>query len=277
MGKREFKARRPRQITDATNASPIVITSDAHSLKTGMSVVIKGVQGNTAANGTFSVTMLDANRFSLDGSHGNGDFVASPDATFQGKVEPAAFEIPVRQAKTAVSKGGGAVLIGDAAATPHPSTSLGLNTGSDEVGAVSRLLDTLTPENEDEALSAYDWEVHQRTNVMVRRALTMMVGKSADRCNRVIRNYNTDTRTEGKKAPDKKVSERLQEVRDQVINPVGGKVTANLDDRDLCSAAISFLRDLEGKLLRACDLADNNDAANALVLLSQVGLPPRFA
>ncbi len=59
-------------ITDASNTAPIVITSAAHGLTTGARVTIASVVGNTAANGTFVVTRVDANTFSLVGSTGNG-------------------------------------------------------------------------------------------------------------------------------------------------------------------------------------------------------------
>lgn len=65
-------------ITGATNAAPIVITSASHGLSTGTRVRITGQQGNTAANGFWYVTSIDANSFSLDGSVGNGDWLASP-------------------------------------------------------------------------------------------------------------------------------------------------------------------------------------------------------
>lgn len=61
-------------ITNATNASPIVVTSATHGLTTGARITITGVSGNTAANGTFTVTKIDANTFSLDGSTGNGAY-----------------------------------------------------------------------------------------------------------------------------------------------------------------------------------------------------------
>jgi hypothetical protein len=61
-------------ITDATNASPIVITSASHGHQTGAQVTITGVGGNTAANGTFVITRVDANSYSLDGSTGNGAY-----------------------------------------------------------------------------------------------------------------------------------------------------------------------------------------------------------
>ncbi len=63
-------------IANATNASPIQITSSNHGLSTGERVTISGVVGNTAANGTFNVTVVDANNFNLDGSTGNGAYVS---------------------------------------------------------------------------------------------------------------------------------------------------------------------------------------------------------
>lgn len=63
-------------VTGATNASPIVITSTAHGLTTGTRVTVAGVGGNTAANGDFTITKIDANTFSLDGSTGNGAYTS---------------------------------------------------------------------------------------------------------------------------------------------------------------------------------------------------------
>ncbi len=61
-------------LTDASHATPIVITSNGHGLATGQKVQIEGVAGNTAANGTWLITRLDADTFSLTGSVGNGDY-----------------------------------------------------------------------------------------------------------------------------------------------------------------------------------------------------------
>lgn len=63
-------------ITGATNASPIVITSVGHGLQTGTRVTISGVLGNTAANGTWTITRIDADTFSLIGSTGNGAYTS---------------------------------------------------------------------------------------------------------------------------------------------------------------------------------------------------------
>jgi hypothetical protein len=62
-------------VTGATNANPIVVTSVAHGLKTGDSVVIAGVGGNTAANGTWTITKLTADTFSVPVA-GNGSFTS---------------------------------------------------------------------------------------------------------------------------------------------------------------------------------------------------------
>lgn len=59
-------------ITGASNASPISITSPAHGLSTGANVTISGVAGNTAANGQWTVTVVDADHFTLNGSSGSG-------------------------------------------------------------------------------------------------------------------------------------------------------------------------------------------------------------
>lgn len=56
--------------------SPIVVTSAAHGLTTGTRVAISGVGGNTAANGTWVITKIDDDRFSLNGSTTNGVYTS---------------------------------------------------------------------------------------------------------------------------------------------------------------------------------------------------------
>lgn len=60
-------------ITAASNASPISITAPLHGFNTGDTVIISGVLVNTAANARWlTITVVDANTFTLDGSVGNG-------------------------------------------------------------------------------------------------------------------------------------------------------------------------------------------------------------
>jgi hypothetical protein len=55
-----------------TNATPINVTATSHGFSNGHVVYITGVLGNLACNGTFRVTNVDANNFTLDGSTGSG-------------------------------------------------------------------------------------------------------------------------------------------------------------------------------------------------------------
>lgn len=63
-------------ITAATNASPIAVTSAGHGLSTGARITISGVAGNSAANGTFTITKTGADTFTLDSSTGNGAYTS---------------------------------------------------------------------------------------------------------------------------------------------------------------------------------------------------------
>lgn len=71
-----------KAITAATNASPIVVTSTSHGFSNGDIVVIRGILGNTAANGTWLVAGVTTNTFNLttvkDGlnSTGNGAYTS---------------------------------------------------------------------------------------------------------------------------------------------------------------------------------------------------------
>lgn len=73
-------AARTGTVQDASNATPIVITSFNHGLASGEFVQISGITGNTAANGIFQVTVLTPNTFSLQDSEtgmnvaGNGNY-----------------------------------------------------------------------------------------------------------------------------------------------------------------------------------------------------------
>lgn len=65
-------------ITGATNASPIVITSAAHGLSNGDMVLVRFLEGNTAANRqVWTVANKTDNMFELSGSTGNGTWTAN--------------------------------------------------------------------------------------------------------------------------------------------------------------------------------------------------------
>lgn len=68
-----YYANSAMSIASSTNASPIEITTGSnHNLETGMAVIISGHLVNTAANGTWTITKVNATKFTLDTSTGNG-------------------------------------------------------------------------------------------------------------------------------------------------------------------------------------------------------------
>lgn len=63
--------------TSGNAVSPIqVTTTTTNTLVTGQTVAINGVGGNTAANGTFVVTVINNTNFTLNGTTGNGTFTS---------------------------------------------------------------------------------------------------------------------------------------------------------------------------------------------------------
>jgi hypothetical protein len=60
-------------VLGATNASPIVLhVNSTAGLATGVVGLVSGVQGNSAANGYWTMTVVDGSHISLNGSTGNG-------------------------------------------------------------------------------------------------------------------------------------------------------------------------------------------------------------
>jgi hypothetical protein len=63
----------PVAIAGASNTGPIQITTGApHNLASGAVLNVTGVLGNTAANGSWTITVTGAATFNLNGSNGNG-------------------------------------------------------------------------------------------------------------------------------------------------------------------------------------------------------------
>lgn len=72
-------------VSAASNTTPIeVVTPIPHGLATGDAVLIKGVLGNVAANGWWTITQTSETRFTLDRSEGGGEYAGG------GAVFPAA-------------------------------------------------------------------------------------------------------------------------------------------------------------------------------------------
>jgi 2-polyprenyl-6-methoxyphenol hydroxylase-like FAD-dependent oxidoreductase len=179
------------------------------------------------------------------------------------EVKPAAFPIEVQQAQNMTSPTSGAVLVGDSAATPHPATGMGLNTGAREIDAISDLVGSTG--DEDEALAAYDWETNRNTNVMVAMAMGKMAENASKRCENASKklktaldNLNTPL------AAQLKV--KAQTVFDKVVTPLSdaAKKDDGADNWKLCSANIKRIREIEEQFQAVLDLtkpsANLNDA-----------------
>jgi hypothetical protein len=78
-------------VTGATNATPVVITTSApNSFVNGDIVTVAGVTGNTGANGTFPILVVDSTHAVLVGSVGNGAFGGTATASSPTQVPWAA-------------------------------------------------------------------------------------------------------------------------------------------------------------------------------------------
>jgi len=74
-------------VTAASNANPITITTlTPHGLSNSQLVGVYGVQGNTAANGGFNVTVVNSTQFSLNGAVGNGAYTSGGTVVVPGGI-----------------------------------------------------------------------------------------------------------------------------------------------------------------------------------------------
>jgi len=72
-------------ISSISNTAPIVVTLNTdHMVLNGEQVKIVGATGNTAANGTWTVTWISSSIFSLNGSTGNGAYAGGATITHIG-------------------------------------------------------------------------------------------------------------------------------------------------------------------------------------------------
>jgi hypothetical protein len=114
-------------VSAATDAAPIVITSANHGLRTGDQVKVTGALGNAAANGTFTVAVLDANRFSLNGSSGSGTYLGGGSWQRFGSITNASGALGTPVVITAASHG---LNTGDQVAIKKLTGNTGLNGNS---------------------------------------------------------------------------------------------------------------------------------------------------
>jgi len=75
-------------VTDATNAGPINIQSVDHGFSTDNIVVHHDIGGNTDANGTFKITVVDDDNYTLNGSTGNAAYTSGGKAYLEPDTMP---------------------------------------------------------------------------------------------------------------------------------------------------------------------------------------------
>lgn len=92
------------QIVNVTGlGAPVIITAPNHGLVNGQIVTVAGVLGNNAANGTYRVNVIDANRFApANGIIGNGNFNPASNASASATTT-ATNTVPVVQQRSVVS------------------------------------------------------------------------------------------------------------------------------------------------------------------------------
>jgi len=71
-----YGAHTPLAITDATNATPIVLTTAAHGYSANDTIYVYGVGGNTAADGLWRITVPLTTTIGLVGSTGNAAYTS---------------------------------------------------------------------------------------------------------------------------------------------------------------------------------------------------------
>jgi 2-polyprenyl-6-methoxyphenol hydroxylase-like FAD-dependent oxidoreductase len=180
---------------------------------------------------------------------GNRDFKKGPTGK---EVKPAAFPIEIQQAQNLASEKSGAVLVGDSAATPHPATGMGLNTGAREIDAIADLVGNTG--DEDEALAAYDWETNRNTNVMVAMAMGKMAENASKRCENALKKLNTALDT--LKTPLATQIKDMAKTAGKVVESLyqAAKKDDGADNWKLSSANIKRIREIEEQFVAVLDL-----------------------
>lgn len=169
------------------------------------------------------------------------------------------FPMEFQQAQQFATKDFAGVLVGDSAATPHPSTAKGLNTGVDEIGSIRDLVEDLetgggTEEERREAMKLYEWEVKRRTDVMVNEAMEALQSGARTRCANLARKIWQMT-----KHKNSDYNALTAQVRDHVAAMSVAKDSNEAkNDRDwkLREAAVKNIRAFEKKMIATVEDID---------------------
>lgn len=98
---------------------------------------------------------------------------------YKGKLRASSvFEITLSQAKTFANEIAGGVVIGDEAATPHPKTGSGFNTGARSTGAIGGLVRGIGGGERKKAFGTFGQSMKSRTDLMMKKALSVFNAKT---------------------------------------------------------------------------------------------------
>jgi hypothetical protein len=147
-------------ITNATNATPIVVTSNSHGLSNGEFVVVRGVTGLISANGRWEVASVTTHTFELVASVGSADYVAggtwkqgANQIDYTSVDAPTDSRVVTRQILRTKDGDAGTIYI-DVETTDLSSTSFSSTNDDDDLGFNGiPLFDT---SGNDNAVSKYD-------------------------------------------------------------------------------------------------------------------------
>jgi len=135
-------------ISAATNASPIVITQNSHGFVTNDQIEIDGCVGNTAANGIWTVTRIDNNTYSLNGSTGNGTWTSGGNSHYISNVLLNTDALNTKLARILIHKTGGVfnvwlndtILLGSVTYVASGNTSTAPHMGYGILGQMAKTL-----------------------------------------------------------------------------------------------------------------------------------------
>lgn len=125
-----------KTINSSTNATPIVVTLNSHGYATGDIVTIYNHATNLTANGTWSITKVDDNKFSLDNSVGVGAGSSGSCVLCHNRVIKMASALPVKTVTRC-----------ETAWTPSGSSSVSVGTSNYKEGDASFQFSKSSPSN----------------------------------------------------------------------------------------------------------------------------------
>jgi hypothetical protein len=181
-------------VSAATNASPIVVTSNGHGLSNGATVYITGALGNTAANGAWVVSGVTANTFTLVGSSGNGAYTVGSATAYVPTVAAFAADVSGSASSAAVNTVTATVtsLVGVSCSNPAAWTGTDTQSNTSLANTCRLKLQALSPNGPK---GAYQYFALNAVSVGLSIIPQAIVSTPINRPPLVVNDYTTGTPT----------------------------------------------------------------------------------